>query len=225
MGTSTQLVDLDLNEISGVDHPANLHEGWLVLKNSDDSLDRALGEAAVAITDEPDKGDNNVELTHETPTEAVVEKEVNVIDADFRKQVTDLQKALDEARAEADAVKTERALEKAVTRAADWANVPQVDADEFGPVLRTLREAAPEETDKIEAILDAVQTALTETDALTKEIGTDTTADTDDPYERITALGKSLVDSGEATSLADGIGKAAAANPDVYAAYIEQLGG
>ena len=37
-----KLTDLRLKEISGVDHPASLHEGWAVIKNSDNELNVAL---------------------------------------------------------------------------------------------------------------------------------------------------------------------------------------
>ena len=220
-----QLVDLDLNEISGVDYPANLHEGWIVLKSSDDPLDKAFTSAAEATLDIPDIGADTVELTHAEADIAtdVVEKEA-AVDADFRKQVTDLRKALDDAKAEAAAVKAERDLEKAVSRTADWANVPGVDADGFAPVLRSLRDAAPEQTAAIEAILDAVQTALTEQDVLTKELGSSAADEPGDAYSQMEALAKRLVDDGTAKNLADGIGQAAVARPDLYSDYIDTIG-
>ena len=220
----TQLVELELNEISGVDHPANLHEGWLVMKSSDDSLDKALAEAHEATTTET-TGEEMSELTHE-PT-AEVEKEavtVPVVDEDFRKEVSDLRKALDEARAEADAVKNERALEKATERANDWAILPGVVPSEFAPVLRSLQQSAPEAAEVIENIFDGCATALNESGVL-KELGTEASDEVEtDAWGRIESLAKQLVENGEAKTIADGISKAAKANPEMYAAYVQEMG-
>ncbi len=220
----TQLVELELNEISGVDHPANLHEGWLVMKSSDDSLDKALAEAHEATTTET-TGEEMSELTHE-PT-AEVEKEavtVPVVDEDFRKEVSDLRKELADARAEADMVKNERALEKAVARSEDWAILPNLVPSEFAPVLRSLQQSAPEEAEVIESIFDGCATALNEAGVL-KELGTEASDEVETgAWDRIESLAKQLVEDGEATTIADGISKAAKANPEMYAAYVQEMG-
>lgn len=49
---SRKLADLEIVEASGVDHPAHLHEGWLVQK---DALAVALDE--VATLDTTDQGE------------------------------------------------------------------------------------------------------------------------------------------------------------------------
>ncbi len=224
MATSTQLVDLELNEISGVDHPANLHEGWVVMKNSDDPLDKAVADAIEANDPDVNKGEQTVDLTHdETPVAEVEKDAAPVIDEAFRKEVTDLRKALDEARAEADQVKAERDIEKAVQRAHDWAIVPGVNPTEFGPVLRALRTVAPEETEQIEAILDASATALSEAGVM-KELGTDAAPETQTPMEEINSIAKSIVDEGRATNIETAIGIAASENPEVYERYVNEIG-
>ena len=224
MATSTQLADLEINEVSGVDHPANLHEGWIVMKNSSDPLEQATADA-IKATIHLSEGDNNVELSTDTPV-ADVEKDASseVVDSAFRKQVVDLQKSLDEARAEAEAVKAERDIEKATQRANDWATLPGVDPAEFGPVLRSLHVNAPEEATQIESILDGCVTAIGESGVL-KEIGTDADTTDENAWDQINTIAKGLVEAGSATDLADAIGKAAAANPDVYARYIDEIGG
>jgi len=224
MAKSTQLVELQLNEISGVDHPANLHEGWLVMKSSDDSLDKALADAHGATTTET-TGEEMSELTHE-PT-AEVEKEattVPVIDEELRKEMSDLRKELADARAEAEAVKTERDMEKATERATDWAILPGIVPGEFGPVLRSLQQSAPEEAAVIENIFDGCATALNEAGVL-KELGTEASDEVEtNAWGRIESLAKQLVEDGEANNLADGISKAAKANPEMYAAYVTEMG-
>ena len=67
MPQSTKLTELTIKEASGVDHPAHLHEGWMVMKSEDD-LDSALDQ----IT-EPDSQENNVELTATPEVEEVVD--------------------------------------------------------------------------------------------------------------------------------------------------------
>ena len=220
MATSTQLADLEIREVSGVDHPANLHEGWIVMKHSTDPLEQATASAIAATINQ---GERNVELTAKTP-EVDAEKTAEVVDDAFRKQVGDLQKALDDARAEAAQVKAERDIEKATQRADDWATLPGVDPAEFGPVLRSLRVNSPEEAEKVEAVFDGCVTALNESGVL-KELGTDVDTTDESAWDRIQTIAKTLVDDGSATDLADGIGKAASAHPDVYARYIDEIGG
>ena len=113
MATSTQLIELDLNEISGVDHPANLHEGWLVLKSSTDPLEKALADAAEAMTNN-NNGESNMELSHEETSDEVVEKEADSLNMDaLQKSVDTLQKSLDAAEAANAALTAERDMEKA----------------------------------------------------------------------------------------------------------------
>jgi len=225
MAKSTQLLNLELNEISGVDHPANLHEGWLVLKNSNDPLEKTLANVVEEITTETTNGESQVDITHEENKVDEVEKEVTpAIDADFRKEMSDLRKELSDARAEAENVKAERALEKAVSRAQDWAILPDVTPSEFAPVLRSIEESTPEEAEVIKGILDRCATALNEAGVL-KELGTSEPNETDGTaWDSIESLAKSLVESGEAKTIQDGIGQAAKANPEIYAAYVQELG-
>jgi hypothetical protein len=63
-----KMVNLAIEETSGVDHPAHLHEGWLVMKSADESeVQRVLDET---LTEE----DSNMEETTTTATDAQVEK-------------------------------------------------------------------------------------------------------------------------------------------------------
>jgi hypothetical protein len=224
MAKSTQLVELDLNEISGVDHPANLHEGWLVLKTSADPLEKALAAAAEAMTNN-NNGEPNMDLSHDTEVADVEKEATPAVNVDaLQKSVDSLQKSLDEAQAETAAIKTERDMEKAVARAEDWATLPGVNPSEFAPVLRALHQASPDHAATLEGVLDGCATALKEAGVL-KEIGTEETGEDLSAYETLEGLAKGLVETGDAKSIADGIGKAAESNPDVYAAYIEEMGG
>jgi hypothetical protein len=60
------MVNLAIEETSGVDHPAHLHEGWLVMKSAEESeVQRVLDES---LTEE----DSNMEDTSTTATEEQV---------------------------------------------------------------------------------------------------------------------------------------------------------
>ena len=221
MATSTQLIELDLNEISGVDHPANLHEGWLVLKSSTDPLEKALADAAEAMTNN-NNGESNMELSHEETSDEVVEKEADSLNMDaLQKSVDTLQKSLDAAEAANAALTAERDMEKATARVEDWATLPGITPEEFAPVLRALHTESPEHAEIIESILDKCVTALGEADVL-KEVGTEETSEDASAWDKLEGLAKGLVDAGDAKTIADGIGKAAEAHPDVYAAYIQE---
>jgi hypothetical protein len=67
-GRTRKMVNLAIEETSGVDHPAHLHEGWLVMKSAEESeVQRVLDES---LTEE----DSNMEDTSTTATEEQVEK-------------------------------------------------------------------------------------------------------------------------------------------------------
>ena len=73
MPNTRKLVDLTIEETSGVDHPAHLHEGWLVRKNETAVLDQALAD--LDDQPEPDQGtkmDLEAEVTIDAPADDVV---------------------------------------------------------------------------------------------------------------------------------------------------------
>ena len=72
MPKSTKLTELTIKETSGVDHPAHLHEGWMVMK-SDDDLDGTLDQII-----EPDSQENTVELTATPEVEDAIEEATEV---------------------------------------------------------------------------------------------------------------------------------------------------
>ena len=70
MPNTRKLVDLTIEETSGVDHPAHLHEGWLVRKNETAVLDQALAD--LDDQPEPDQGtkmDLEAEVTIDAPAD------------------------------------------------------------------------------------------------------------------------------------------------------------
>ena len=216
-----KLTDLRLKEISGVDHPASLHEGWAVMKSSDNEIEQALGQA-IQETD-----DNVMEKKVETETTAEVEavqESVTLIEDDtVIKELADVRKELADALSEVENMREESEMEKAVRDSQRWAIVPQLDPEEFAPVLRSLRTADAEATTKVENILDAVAVALGEAGIL-KEVGSEGSVEHEDSYGQIESMAKALVAEGTVKSLADGISKVAVENPELYSAYVAEMG-
>ena len=219
-----KLTELQLKEISGVDHPASLHEGWAVLKSSDNELEQALGEAIDPI---PESLENNVEdvIKEEAEVEATEVEIVTEVEetTNIAKELQDVRKELEEAKVQVSTLEDNAATEKAVRDAQRWANIPQLDPVEFAPVLRSLRKADADASQKVEEIFDAVAVALGAAGVL-KEIGSDGSPENEDAYGQIETMAKALVQEGSVGSLADGIAKVAVDNPNLYSAYVAEMG-
>jgi len=83
MAKARKMVSLNIEETSGVDHPAHLQEGWLVIKSSDSDVSDLLSDLVKNQTidgteEEPMTQD---EKTIETPAEEVVAEETPATDA------------------------------------------------------------------------------------------------------------------------------------------------
>lgn len=204
-----QLVDLELDEVSGVDHPASLVEGWLVMK-ADDPISDAFADL---ITDQ----EESVEDTHEADpvVEAPVADEALAKElGDLRKALTDMTAHFEKAAAERDALAETAEIEKATAKVAEWDQVPGM-TDDFVPVLRSLND---EQHAAVAAVFDACQIAFAEAD-VTKELGTDAPGD-GDALSTIETLAKGLVAEGKADNIHKAIALVAADRPDLYAAYV-----
>mgnify|MGYP003652931053 FL=1 len=236
MPNTRKLVDLEIEETSGVDHPAHLYEGWLVRKDSAAVLDEVLTEVR-DDSQTTDQGEETVDLTTTTdaPAEDVVIDEPEVVIApapvlkndsspseSVTKELADLRKALDDVTAEAASLREEREMEKATERVSAWRILPGVVVDEFAPVLRSLRGADAEAAAVVEEILDGCAAALSEAGVL-KELGNDLDSSTD-AYEQIEALAKSAVEAGRASNQPEAIGLVALENPDLYNRYRSEAG-
>jgi hypothetical protein len=83
------MANLVIEETSGVDHPAHLHEGWLVMKSADESeVQRVLDET---LTEE----DSTMEETTTAATDAQVEKAEMTME-DAMKKIAELEGKLSE---------------------------------------------------------------------------------------------------------------------------------
>ncbi|MEY2990005.1 MAG: Arthrobacter phage Laroye [Actinomycetota bacterium] len=221
MAVSTKLAELDIRETSGVDHPAHLHEGWLVIKSAADSD---------AETDEGENPEMELDVTEETVVEEAVAEEPTPVaasvagpDAELRKELTDLRKELSAMRAEKERIEAEADLAKAVETAGEFAILPEVDVNEFGALLVDLRKNAPEAAEKIESVLKASARALAEAGVL-KELGADAAEETHDAWGKIESLANDLVAAGEAPSFAKAVSLVATRDKDLYNTYLIEKG-
>ena len=239
MAKSTKLTELTIKETSGVDHPAQLHEGWMVMKSEED-LDTAFDQII-----NPDSQENTVELEATPEVEDVIEEATEVDPApemeteatpvaasvdgpdqtEVQKELTDLRKQLDMAKEAHRELVEERELEKATTASHQWAILPGLNPVDFAKVLVRLRSADQEVAKEIEAILNASSVALSEAGVFT-ELGAEGDEDgAMDAYGRIEKAAQALVDSGEVTSLAKGITLVAERDPSLYNDYINEKAG
>ena len=105
-----KMVNLAIEETSGVDHPAHLHEGWLVMKSADESeVQRVMDET---LTEE----DSNMEEVTTTAVEEQVEK-ADMTMEEAMKKIAELEAKLAES-AKEDAA--EPAMAKAVDTSEDF---------------------------------------------------------------------------------------------------------
>ena len=89
MARTRKMANLVIEETSGVDHPAHLHEGWLVMKSADESeVQRVLDET---LTEE----DSTMEETTTAATDAQVEKAEMTLE-DAMKKIAELEGKLSE---------------------------------------------------------------------------------------------------------------------------------
>ena len=89
LARTRKMANLVIEETSGVDHPAHLHEGWLVMKSADESeVQRVLDET---LTEE----DSIMEQTTTAATDAQVEKAEMTLE-DAMKKIAELEGKLSE---------------------------------------------------------------------------------------------------------------------------------
>jgi len=87
LARTRKMSNLVIEETSGVDHPAHLHEGWLVMKSADESeVQRVLDES---LTEE----EIMPEITQDEVTPAATDEQVEAPAAEATEEVADVEKA------------------------------------------------------------------------------------------------------------------------------------
>lgn len=271
-----RLVKLRIKENSGVDHPAHLHEGWVVMKAADSDqevqlpkplaelvekadtvqalLDSLTGfdksvldddgskmlDALVAELQEEiaDEGEPNEPPTNKNKGDGVktaeeLQKELDTALAEVTKAKGDLEtyqkehpaeppkptseeeemaKALEampepirkrflenervakEAQELAKSEHDRRVEAEYVAKARDAYGNLSVKPEDFGPVLKTLHEANPDQAKEVERVLSSANEAL-RLSTIFKEFGSSSHEGADDsPYGQLQAMAKQLME-------------------------------
>jgi small-conductance mechanosensitive channel len=239
------MVNLAVDETSGVDHPAHLHEGWIVFKSAD-------GTGVIdAITEEVDPNtQENEEVVEDTQTEEVNESAVELEKAVAR--IAELEQALavatepvvdetsedalmksapaavvamlEKARKDADAVREELAKERTekrdrefIAKAAEFSFLA-INADEFGPALRQISDINPELALQMEKAL-ASANAQAESAEIFAELGHSKSAGNTSAYNKVESLAKAAHAKGEYATVEQAVVGLISTDPELYAQY------
>lgn len=248
------MTHLSIEETSGVDHPAHLREGWLVVKSADadalpnalnivtkeqgmtneemrEELDKArkrMAEMEEELTSYKSKAKKAEEMDEEDDDEdALMKAAPEAVVALFEKAKAREAEALAKAaevEAELRAERDSKADADAIEKARGWSNLA-IDAEQVGPTLRRLSETEPELAKSVEGLLDAVN-AQAESADIFAEIGKSAPASetTGDAFGRIQAMAKAAVEAGRADTMEQAVTQIATDNPDLYVAMLTEKG-
>lgn len=238
-----KMVNLAINETSGVDHPAHLSEGWLVMKAADPAAVEAAieksmsGEVPMTVEEQLAAAQERIaELEGQVAKHAGKTPEPEVDDLvkaapePVRKMIEDMQKAADEAVAKAAAAEEtlrkergERLDAEAVAKAATDFEALGLDAEQVGPTLRRLTEADPDLAKAVETALLAANAKVESADIFT-ELGKSATRGFSGAEEKATAMAKSAVESGAAETFEQALAGVWKNNPDLYTEHLAEKG-
>lgn len=244
-----KMVKLKVVETSGVDHPAHLNEGWVVMKHQDpettegaevseeteaiemtedDVITESLVKAQERIAELEEALE--VEKAKKKPAflaEAEVEDEED--EEDMMKSVPEaVREMLNKAKVEADDARAELRKEREERRDAEfvakaqsaWGLLP-VDASEVGKAMRRLSDVDAPLAETIAKALDAAN-AQAESANIFAEIGTAGRPDTGDAYGKVQAMAKSLVADGKASTVEQAVVDLISADPNLYHEYVAE---
>ncbi len=244
-----KMVKLKVVETSGVDHPAHLNEGWVVMKHQDpettegaevseeteaiemtedDVITESLVKAQERIAELEEALE--VEKAKKKPAflaEAEVEDEED--EEDMMKSVPEaVREMLNKAKVEADDARAELRKEREERRDAEfvakaqsaWGLLP-VDASEVGKAMRRLSDVDAPLAETIAKALDAAN-AQAESANIFAEIGTAGRPDTGDAYSKVQSMAKSLVAEGKARTVEQAVVDLISDDPTLYQDYVAE---
>lgn len=250
-----KMVNLSVEETSGVDHPAHLVEGWVIVKAADRSgVEAAINALAEEAGAQEVVVDDQIEIPEVDTTadelakanERIAELEAALADATaivVDEVVEDSEEALiksapaavremlEKARAEAEAVREELQKERDAARDREFVAKAKdwehlsISAEEVGPMLRRLFDADPALGEMIEKALAAAN-AQAESGAIFEEIGKSAPViEGADAYGKVRNLAKAAVEAGEFATVEQAIAGLIAKNPALYNDYLAERRG
>lgn len=142
------MVNLSIEETSGVDHPAHLHEGWLVMKSAEESeVQRVLDES---LTEE----DSTMEDTSTTATEEQVvnpTEELTIAKA----RISELEEALAKASADAEMSEEDKKKKKMEEESSEEMDYMKSAPESVVKMIENFRKQAEEATAELQKERDA----------------------------------------------------------------------
>lgn len=239
-----KMVALKVLETSGVDHPAHLEEGWIVMKSAsateatvseeletmDETLEQAYIERVVELEKALAERDEKISALEKAYAEADEEEDEEEMDEEetmksvlkslpepVREMLEKAQGEATIAREELRKEREERRNEEYVAKAAGWSHLT-VDPKEIGPALARLSDIDANLSQQVEKALTAAN-AQAESASIFDEIGRASRPDDNSAYAKVETLAKAAVASGEFNTLEQAIAGVVVKNPDLYAAY------
>lgn len=239
-----KMVALKVLETSGVDHPAHLEEGWIVMKSAtkeanvseevlmDPSLEEAYIERVVELEKALEASAAQVEKLQKAYDDMAKEDEEEVVEDEEMDEEEEIMKSLpqpvremlEKAANEANYAKEElrkereaRRDEEFVQKAAAWSHLT-VDAKDLGPALRRLTDIDANLASQVEKALSAAN-AQSESASIFDEIGRGSRPDDGSAYAKVESMAKAAVSSGDFKTMEQAVASIVTKNPDLYAAY------
>ena len=208
-----KMVNLSIEETSGVDHPAHLQEGWLVMKAVGDDDVRS----AMQFNQEDSMSFYDEDVLKEAP-------------AAVRKMYEDMQKATDDAVAKAAAAeealqdeRDDRADADSVVKARAAYESLGIDPEQVGPALRRLYETDADLAKAIETALVSANAKVESADIFS-EIGRSALSYSGNALEKADLMAKASVAAGTSATIEQALSDVFTANPDLYSQYINDQG-
>jgi hypothetical protein len=237
-----KMVALKVLETSGVDHPAHLEEGWIVMKSAtkeanvseevlmDPSLEEAYIERVVELEKALEASHAQIEEMEKAKyaagdMEPEDDEEEEDEEAEMMKSLPQpvremLEKAANEATYAKEELRKEREArrdEEFVQKAAAWQHLT-VDAKDLGPALRRLTDIDANLASQVEKALSAAN-AQSESASIFDEIGRGSRPDDGSAYAKVESMAKAAVNNGDFKTMEQAVASIVTKNPDLYAAY------
>lgn len=173
MAKARKMVGLNIEETSGVDHPAHLQEGWLVIKSENSGVDDLLSDLqanqepdASLLTEETMPQDEKVELAAPMADDEKEKMSYGDMEAKIKKLTEELEKA------KAEIEKTKHMKKADETEEVDTVDSLMKSAPE--PLRKMFASLEQEKTDALakaaqtEEVLKSERTARANTEAIEK---------------------------------------------------------
>jgi chemotaxis protein histidine kinase CheA len=224
------MVNMNIEETSGVDHPAHMDEGWILMKNSglntEDfetiekmvALESELADAQARLASlENEEAEDELEDMGEMDDDAMMKSAPPAVREALLKARNEAFVAQEELRKEREVRLDAHAIAKSMD---DYGNLA-IDHEEFGPALRRLEEL---DATVVEIIAKALQSANAQAESanIFAEIGSSYMPTTAGSFQKIESLAKSAVTKGEYKTVEQAIAGLIETNPSLYAEYIAE---